>query len=37
MEIELVERAPLTGLEKCILDNKMALYEKIFILNGNYK
>ena len=24
IETELIERAPLIGLEKCILDNKMA-------------
>ena len=26
IETELVERAPLIGLEKCILDNKMGFY-----------
>ena len=26
IETELVERAPLIGLEKCILDNTMAFY-----------
>ena len=36
-EIELVEKALLIGLDKCILCNKMVFIEKICILNGNYE